>query len=199
MVSAQTQWGEEPTVNRAAERACDLGPAGSRPRRLALTAEMKRPGVSPRGPPGCQHLRARETHFQRPLAQGGGRIPTALPGQRGSRSAAGPSPPLTAPAQEKSRPTGGGPQVQHREPENSLEGSREPPAPLSTLWSRPQGPSFALPTPAVSESSGPHRHVTSAWHTRAPCPVLQWAPKGPPTGTLPHPSISMTPDAGLTS
>lgn len=43
LVSAQTQWGEEPTVNRAAERACDPGPAGSRPHRLALTAEMKRP------------------------------------------------------------------------------------------------------------------------------------------------------------
>lgn len=26
MVSAQTQWGEEPTVNRAAEHACDPGP-----------------------------------------------------------------------------------------------------------------------------------------------------------------------------
>lgn len=160
LVSAQTQRGEEPTVNRAAECACDPGPAGSRPRRLALTSETKRPQSLTTWATWLPASEGRETHFQRPLAQGGGRIPTAPTLQGGSRSAAGPSPPLAAPAQEKSRPTEGGPQVQHREPENSLEGSREPPAPLSSLRSRPQGPSIALPTTAASVSSSPCGHVT---------------------------------------
>lgn len=54
MVSAQTQRGEEPTVNRAAERACDPGPAGSRPRRLA--APQARPDRGDEAPLESHHV-----------------------------------------------------------------------------------------------------------------------------------------------